>query len=564
MRYLLIPILFFLLPLNGQAQKGYTAMTKAALTTMWKYQGTDTTGFDTTGYQLALSRYEEAFEMYPDSINSLGMYKASVLSGKLGLLDKAFGYLEVLTKFNETEIGGWDIIAGKYAKWEYDNLLDDPRWPGMLERARKQKKAFHQELNDAEQELLASQPWLTDTTLSGKTIYQQIRGFTNYLPKTRHDFSVTLPMNDSTNNSYFVHLPPGYNQTREYPVLVFLHGAVRWNRLSEYRMADDVLSGWNRFYTQYADSLGVILVFPKGSKQYNWMTSDDGFFMVPAIVRQLKQSLNINDDKVFITGHSNGATGSFSYLVKQPSPYAGFYGFNTYPKVFTGGTFAENAQTRSFLNFSTDEDYYYPPSANDDLTKLMGKLDVDYRDIRFNGFPHWFPEFDESEEAYQHLFTDLIQRERNPFPAKLSWEFDDNAYGTVDWLADMTLDTSASRANWQQPYNFPITEWLEYDDNDSLVTLTVDKQAFDLPRKSGKIKAEYDNNTFRLKTSRIGALTVLISPEMVDMKRPVQMYVNDVLKFEGQVDYDKPVILERFAATRDRRQVWVNALRITL
>ena len=37
--------------------------------------------------------------------------------------------------------------------------------------------------------------------------------------------------------------------------------------------------------------------------------------------------------------------------MKQPRQLAGFYGFNTYPKVFTGGKFIENIKNRSFINF---------------------------------------------------------------------------------------------------------------------------------------------------------------------------------------------------------------------
>ena len=56
----------------------------------------------------------------------------------------------------------------------------------------------------------------------------------------------------------------------------------------------------------------------------------------------------------------------------------------------------------------------------------MTALEVDYRDIRFEDFPHWFPKFDESEEAYQELFTDLMQRSRTAFPETITREFDDD------------------------------------------------------------------------------------------------------------------------------------------
>src|SRR5699024_9908672 len=134
-----------------------------------------------------------------------------------------------------------------------------------------------------------------------------------------------------TKTSYFIHLPKNYNPQKEYPLLFFLHGAVNGNKLQSFQTPELALHNWNRFYTKYASQNNVILVFPSGGEKYNWMYPGDGFFMVPEMLKRIKNSINVNDDKVFISGHSNGATGSFSYLMKQPTEFAGFYGFNTYP-----------------------------------------------------------------------------------------------------------------------------------------------------------------------------------------------------------------------------------------
>jgi predicted peptidase len=46
--------------------------------------------------------------------------------------------------------------------------------------------------------------------------------------------------------------------------------------------------------------------------------------------------INIDDNRVLITGDFNGATGSSSNPMKQPSSFAAFYGFNTRPSVARG------------------------------------------------------------------------------------------------------------------------------------------------------------------------------------------------------------------------------------
>ena len=116
------------------------------------------------------------------------------------------------------------------------------------------------------------------------------------------------------------------------------------------------------------------------------------------------------------------------------------------------------------------------------------------------------------------------------------------------------------RKSWHKELNFKIDKWLKYDKNDSIIVYNVDRKAFDFPRKSGKIKAEYGNNVFRIETSCITSFSVNISPEMVDMKKKVQIYVNGKLRFSKQVGYDRDFMLCSFKANRDRSQVWVNQI----
>lgn len=543
----------------AKAQENYSTLSRKALETMWKSK-------DEIGYKKALNMYEEAFRIYPDSIDGTGLYKASVLASELKDYDKAFQYLSPLASMKTDEDGypGWSYIVGKSSDNEYKNLLSDPRWNSLKTKATKDKTAFYNELQEKEYEFFSTKKLDLNKSKNTNQLYQEIKNFNPFKVKNERDYSIAFKINDSTKTSFFIHLPRNYNPEKKYPLLFFLHGAVRSNSLTDYQMADWNLSGWNRYYTKYAELNDVILVFPKGSKHYNWMTPDDGFSMIPEMLKLIKKSINVDDNKVFISGHSNGATGSFSYLMKHPTEFAGFYGFNTYPKVFTGGTFVENIKNRSFINFSTDDDYYYPPNANEDFTNLMKGINAEYKEYRYNGFPHWFPQFDESEPAYKILFDDLSTRKRNPFPNQISWEFDDEKYGNIDWISNIKLDTLNSKQNWQKELNFKITKWLEYDEKDSLLTKFVDKNAFDFPRNSGKIKAEFSNNTFRIETSKIQSFSINISPEIVNMNKKVKIYINGKLYFNEMIKFNSEFMLKNFEDNRDREQVWVNYINLKI
>jgi len=559
MKYFLSAIsLVFILSVN--AQESYAKMTTKALNIMHKSK-------DSVGYKNALNLYEEAFKEFPDSIDATGLYKASVLANKLKDNDKAFHYLTPLSEMLVDEYGypGWSyVINDDNSNYEeYSNLWKDTRWKRLREKAIIHKKIFFKSLKHLEEEFFKVKGIHVNQKASAKELYKQLKNYNPYLPKNQHDYSITFKINDTTTTSYLVHLPKNYNLNKRYAMLIFLHGAVRYAHLSYFQVAKGDLEGWNRYYTKYATLNNVILVFPGGGRKYNWMFPDSGFFMVPKIVKQIKKTINIDDNKIFISGHSNGSTGSFSYAMKEPSQFAGFYGFNTYPKVFTGGTFIENALNSSFINFSTDQDYYYPPNANNSLDSLMKSINADYKDYRYNGFPHWFPEFDQSEPAYKILFSDLIKRERNPFPKNITWEFDDNKYGNINWLTNIKLDTTVAKASWyKQPLNFKIKKWLEYNKNDSLVKVDVNKKAFDFPRKSGKLIAEYRNNIFLIKTSRIKSLDINISPEMVNLEKKIKVYINGKLLFNQRLGYNKEFMLKSFNQTRDRKQIWINQIKL--
>ena len=523
------------------AQNGYEADTWTALQTMWNAE----TDEDRAA---ALALYEAAFQRYPDSIEEIGLYKASVLAGELWQLDKSFDYLYRLHEEIEDQATGWDYVAGEYGRSEWANLVGDPRWAALERQQLIRKEQFFQQLAASEAEFRKP----ATVRFDGKGNFPVSAEF---LPKEHRHYSLQYAFDDTTATSYFVALPENYDPQRSYPMLVFLHGAVRHNEATPFQNSE-VLDGWNRFYTKYADRDEVILVFPQADKRYNWMTTLNGFDYLPNIVAEIKRAVNVDDDRVFVSGHSNGATGSFNYWLRQPTAFAGFFGFNTYPKVFTGGTFLGNGNNRSYVNFSTDEDYYYPTGANDSLTLLANRLGLEYEDRRYPGFPHWFPEFDESEPAVASIFERMKTVRRDPFPREIYREIDDLRDGRADWLEITALDTTAAPAAWQRNHNFGITEWLDYDDNDSLVVLSVDKRAFAYPRRSGAVRAEYENNRFDLTTSRVGAVRLYLSPSMIDWNQPIFVYIDGKQVHSGRLSLDREVLSAEYARTGDRRQVY--------
>lgn len=518
-------------------------------------------------YACAAANYDLALKADTES-NGIA-YMLAKAWGRAGDKEKTISAIRIYVRNNA--LNNWNFFSDRLLKEKsFDFLHDDSRWNEIIASVKKnesvvrKKEQAKKDSIFAFQNELESHPIKIATTLSARDIYQTIKNYNDFQPIGKRNFSVRFRLTDSLNTSYLVCLPPNYDPKKLYAVLFFLHGAVAMNRGYTDYADTTVMSGWNRYYTKYAPKYGVIMVYPNANKDYNWMYPDVGFFMIPAMLKQLKAIVNVDDDRVFITGHSNGATGSFSYLMKQPSPFAGFYGFNTRPRIATGGTYIKNILNRSYFNVSTDQDYYYPPAANDSLDVLMKNLGADYQDHRYNGFPHWFPQFDQSEPAFRLLFADLAKRARDPFRHSIYWECDDIKYGRCDWIAITALDTLKTKSAWQTQPNFMIHKWLVLDSKSKAHERDTLVDAFNYRRRSGAIRVTYSNNKFSLMTSDVKSVRIYLSPEMVNLSKPVIVEVNGKTLFNKSMNYDKDFMLSEFYKTLDRKAIWVNYIDISL
>jgi predicted esterase len=505
----------------------------------------------------------------------LAVAELACLSGQN---DTAFYYLNWLLNTGEFEMITCDAQNDYYLK----NLQSDGRWWKLFGHANDIKN--NEQLRDRAsiaacieyQDSLknwsnAAVNKIIDSVKTGRDLYNRFRHFDRYPMMRRKSDSdlvvFSVRINDSTYSFYDVQLPHHYRPTVSYPILFDLHGAVYVNTgfptpLGESRYGDEIKKGMNQFFSEYGYKDDMIVVYPNANKDFNWMYPDDGFGMVPSIIRDMKQYFNIDDDRVFISGHSNGATGVVSYLLKDADMFAGFYGFNSNPRIRTGGTFIKNALNRSYFNEATDKDYYFPISGHDTLARIARSLGIDWKNYEYKGFPHWFPQFSESEPAFQLMFADMKGRRRNPFHEKLFWECDDVKHGRCDWLSIDELDTVEGAKDWQSEVNFPVTHWIDSRDTSKVSDTVV--EAFAFPRRSGAVRANYHDNVFSIQSSRVGAISLYLSPEMVDLSRNVVVYANGKKIFDRVVSYDRDYMIAGFMWDRDRKAIWVSAVSMKL
>jgi len=524
------------------------------------YVGAADSCFKLKDYVCAATNYDLFLDKVEGESNNIA-YRSAVAWSLAGNKDKAFLAIKRYMK-NNTLNGETTFSDELLSEKSFDVLRDDERWAAIitpLQKAEaKEKEPFIRNQKNFET-ALDVRPQLNNIKLTGD-IYPALKKSLVYKsPKaylTNNGIALFIRIVNK-GVPFYVHIPDNYDPAIANPAIVVLHGAVNFNKLygspsqlhDVYRMTSDHIPGYSKNY---------ITIYPMGIKTLNWMNTETGFDMVNKIVIYLKAFLNIDDNRIELFGHSNGATGVFTYLIKSPSLFAGFYGMNTQPKVFIGGTFLQNGVTRHFYNFATDKDYYYPPQAVKTIDSLANSLGVNWHTELNKGYPHWFPSMKESLQSMAKIFKDMATRVRNPYPKEIYFQTDNIKYGASDWITITALDTVSTKASWQIEPNFKITEWV--DNKDFNKTVHREEMAFDYPHRSGAIKAKRNGNNIYIETSDVASFAIKLNREIVDYTQKVNIYLNDKKIYSKKIGPDKAFTLADFKAKLDRKVIWENEL----
>lgn len=110
---------------------------------------------------------------------------------------------------------------------------------------------------------------------------------------------------DELERTYLIHIPPSYDKNKSMPLVIALHGVGGSAK-------DMVKHGFSRL----ADKEGFIVIYPEGVKKH-WNdgsrgeeTVDDVGF-ISSLINYLIKELNIDPERVYVTGMSNGAMMSY-------------------------------------------------------------------------------------------------------------------------------------------------------------------------------------------------------------------------------------------------------------
>ena len=333
---------------------------------------------------------------------------------------------------------------------------------------------------------------------------------------------------------YFFVVPESYDPTRRYPVRVYLHGGVS-------RPARGVGGDWWARWERLA-SEDHISVFPQGWGEAMWWTGRQ-VENLRQILSELKRAYNVDEDRVTLTGVSDGGTGAYYVGMKDPTPWAAFFPFIGSPGVLLnprvgaeGGIHLGNLINTPLYIVNGETDRLYP----------VRRVEPYLRSFSEAGVPFEFhPQPGGHDTAFWPDLADNIDEFHANFPRDAHPE-------RVVWA---TEDAS----------HFPRAHWIVVDEvghiagddqRATLAGLTENGQA-------AVVDARRGDNSVRLHVYHAPRVRILISPAVFDLTRPISVVFNGTEVFSGTVQPSLETLLKWAARDDDRTMLYLAELEVT-
>lgn len=402
----------------------------------------------------------------------------------------------------------------------------------------------------------------TDSKVTPEVAFKQIHDFNAYskINETGKEYLITITDKVFGKVPFRLFIPKTYNAAIKTPMVLLLHGAVGE---SNFQKAYDSKTKINDiFFDALAKQNYIVLrPFADPSKKFDWAINrfedfgesasasknNETYRTLVDAVNFCKSFLNVNDQKVFSYGHSDGADGTFLLQIGYPSPFAGFVSYNSMlTNIFANNVYLSNAVNRPLFLVHSDRDDLRPIEQIRVIRKTLGSFNSPVTYKEYLGYQHYDKHL---EKDIPNSITFLNATARNAFKKTISWETGNYMNTTCDWIAIRKFDTKIPRAPFHKPiamqtYNKTSKKWdsIPYYNNE----------------ESSMIKAELKGNTFYVETSRVNEFDIFISPAMVNMNENVKVVLNKKVVFDKKISYNKAFMLNNFKATSDRESVWVN------
>ncbi len=326
--------------------------------------------------------------------------------------------------------------------------------------------------------------------------------------------------------------PSKRSRRKKVGVLVFLHGAIS-------QPAPGGGANEAGMFAPAVRDLDVVMVGPSTYDRVGW--GDPACRdLIDHALRVVKRTFDVDEDRVYLAGDSDGGRGTYAVLETEATFFA-----SAVPVIGAPGGVTRFANLLNVPIFAIngDKDTIFTIDHVHQLVEAMKTIGVDltYKEIAGGGHdPRYFLTYKDEVCRF------LEDHPREPFPEVVRWELDpdrkDHDGGfpadTFRWIRILEAGPTESNAAFDGP------------------TAGILRSSF--PR----IEARREGNRIDVKTRGVKRYAVLVSPDMLDLGKNVEIHTNGHLSWKGKPTPSARVLLEEARRFMDRRLLFVARIEV--
>jgi hypothetical protein len=362
---------------------------------------------------------------------------------------------------------------------------------------------------------------------------------------------------DGVEHQFVLNIPESYDPARAYQVRFQLHGGVMMR--SENRIVGPgtvgALTGVEQIY-----------IVPYSWDAAPWW-SDDQLLNVVDILDTAKRTYNIDENRVVVSGVSDGGTGAYYVAMRETTPFASFLPLNGFWMVLAsdslkidGPLYGNNLRNKPFFIVNGGRDQLYPTDLVDPHIEHFKKHGVSlvYEPQPEAGHnTQWWP------QVRDHFETFVKDHPRRPLPDTLTWETSDTAaHNRAHWLVIDTLGKAADEAQQLDDLNeVPISARPDFglqSIGGRVVRVNPDSNADKIGFKVGDALVRLNGETVSISTDVLETLSAVKPGSHIDVvvsrsNKPVELsgvYDPPIVSYPPRQLFDRPVPSGRVDLTR--------------
>ena len=256
-----------------------------------------------------------------------------------------------------------------------------------------------------------------------------------------HQFEMVA--SDGKARPYVVYEPDAKGKR---PLLVYLHGAISSENLKK----DPMATAQKSSIINLARAGGYYVLFPYGQKGATWF-DDVGVSMVLDEIAQTKAQFDIDKHKVFVSGFSDGGSGTLYLATTKADEFAGFIALNgslgVAAHLGSSPVFLQNLNHKPLYVVNTISDMLYPSAMITPTIEMLQKhqSQVKFVSMAGNHDMSYLPQI-------QNELLSFIDKHKDDVRFEISLETADDFATRFDWLKVESLALDKPAKSWHLPY----------------------------------------------------------------------------------------------------------------